>query len=162
MKTKLTLIFALCTCMMQAQSINHWVIGSTGDHYDGDNFSLYWTVGEPAVETIPNDNPQTGDYLTQGFHQYEENTPVSVDEVLAEAYGIQVFPNPAMEHLNIKVTSAKPVRAVLSGTLGQQIWQRNINGTLQVSTATLSEQVYFLHCYTDVGEWIGTYKIVRQ
>jgi len=162
MKTKLTLILALCAYMTQAQTIERWVIGSTGDHYDGDNFSLYWTVGEPAVETIPNDNPQTGDYLTQGFHQDEESTPVAIDEVLAETYGIQVFPNPAMDYLNIKVTSTKPVYAVLSNTLGQHVWQRDIAGSLQVSTVALSEQVYFLHCYTDAGKWIGTYKIVQQ
>lgn len=161
MKTKLTLLLLLCAYITQAQTIDRWVTGSTGDHYDGDNFSLYWTVGEPTVETIANLN-ETNTILTQGFHQELGNMPVAIDEVLAESYGIQVFPNPAMEYLNIKVTSTKPVRAVLSTTLGQHIWQRNINSTLQVSTATLSESVYFLHCYTDEGEWIGTYKIVRQ
>jgi len=100
--------------------------------------------------------------LTQGFHQPESALPVSVDEALAEAYGIEVFPNPVMNYLNIKVNSNKPIRVTLSNALGQQIWQRNINSTWQVSTATLNEQVYFLHCYTDTGEWIGTYKILRQ
>jgi len=158
MKTKLILALCLCAGMTHAQELLRTVIGSAGTHYEDADRKISWTVGETFVETIAN----SGSVLTQGFHQPESALPVSVDEALAEAYGIEVFPNPVMDYLNIKVNSTKPIRVTLSNALGQHLWQRNVNDTWQVSTATLNEQVYFLHCYTDAGEWIGTYKILRQ
>lgn len=152
------LIFCLCASITHAQEILRSVIGSAGDHYEDADRKISWTVGETFVETVAN----SGSILTQGFHQPESALPVSIDEALAEAYGIAVFPNPVMDYLNIKVNSTKPIRVVLSNALGQDIWQRDINSSWQVSTATLNKQVYFLHCYTDEGDWIGTYKILRQ
>jgi hypothetical protein len=41
------------------------VISNAGEHYENDNGSISWTIGEPVIETLGSSN----NYLTQGFHQ---------------------------------------------------------------------------------------------
>jgi len=64
---KLILIFVIfsASTVCLAQSIERDVVASSGDHYENQNISLSWTLGEIATETYSNGNI----VLTQGFQQ---------------------------------------------------------------------------------------------
>jgi len=66
MKTiTLATLFTISITLCIAQSIDRDVISSAGDHFQGPNSSLSWTLGEIATETLTDGNI----ILTQGFQQ---------------------------------------------------------------------------------------------
>ncbi|HPG06716.1 MAG: T9SS type A sorting domain-containing protein [Lewinellaceae bacterium] len=81
----------------RAQSIERFVIGSTGGLLNGEGISMDHTVGEVAVSTLD----AAGYLLTQGFHQ-GSLTATSVDRFLLDIR-ILVTPVPARDRLNIQL-----------------------------------------------------------
>ncbi len=57
----IVIAFALMAVSMQAQQ----VISTSGGHFENENISMSWTVGEPVIETFTAGNV----ILTQGFQQ---------------------------------------------------------------------------------------------
>jgi hypothetical protein len=65
MKTIIKIMFCLCLCFSQAQTIERQVLGSAGTTLSNGTVSLDFTLGELAVTTITNGTTT----LNQGFHQ---------------------------------------------------------------------------------------------
>jgi hypothetical protein len=61
---KLSILVFLVILFMNSITAQE-VISTTGKHIENDNGSISWTIGEPIIETIlENENS-----VTQGFHQ---------------------------------------------------------------------------------------------
>jgi hypothetical protein len=101
MKKIITSIFALSIVHVGfAQvSLSPQVYASAGTHYTASNFQISYTIGETVTSTIQNNN----NILTQGFHQPDKNT--SGVEIAENNWGIQVFPNPTSDLLNIQLNN---------------------------------------------------------
>ncbi|MBN1339100.1 MAG: hypothetical protein JXA03_07245 [Bacteroidales bacterium] len=67
MKTLISILLAVVfiTVTGFSQSIERYVVASSGDHYSNANISLSWTLGEPATSTWTAGNI----ILTEGFQQ---------------------------------------------------------------------------------------------
>ena len=87
------------------------VIGSAGTYFNSSFGSISWTIGEVCVETYGN----SSQFLTQGFHQSEQNITLAVkDFFIPEGFspnddgindlfvirGIEKYPNNFIEIFN--------------------------------------------------------------
>ncbi len=86
------------TCFI-AQDLDHYVIGTDGNFAKNNQFSLSYTIGEVVTE-LGRDRVNNID-LTQGFQQ-SMLAVVSVEEHVEDIL-IDVYPNPAIDHLNINI-----------------------------------------------------------
>lgn len=82
----------------QSQSLDLWVIGSSGETTISSKTNLQWTLGEIQVSSI---NTSRGLY-TEGFHQpYIQVVEIPTVLPIASQLQIKVFPNPASTELII-------------------------------------------------------------
>jgi uncharacterized protein (TIGR02145 family) len=58
-------LFCLLTVLVQGQSVNPRVVGSSGGTGTSAEATISWTIGEPVITTLV----QPGSILSQGFHQ---------------------------------------------------------------------------------------------
>lgn len=69
-------------------------------------------------------------------------TPTGVAAMTAPADVIDVYPVPATNVLNMSVSANS--KAAAYNTLGQLIWEGNVNGTTQISVATWAKGMYYI------------------
>jgi hypothetical protein len=88
---------------MRAQTLERQVIGSAGTYQSATWGSLSSTTGESVTNTFITSSL----VFTQGFQQ-----PLSVDvgihEVTADNIKVEVFPNPAIDEINVIISLDKP------------------------------------------------------
>lgn len=107
-----------------AQNIGLSVVGSAGGTTQHPEFgTLYWTVGEVAVETLEQ-NPIN---LTQGFHQVfyilvTEEGPEKPD------WALRLFPNPTTELVTLETAYTNDLQVSISNMNGQALYSRKISG----------------------------------
>jgi len=95
MKKLILLLLFSFSLMAFSQQISPDVIASGGDHFESDELSLSWTIGETVVSTLESDV-----ILTQGFHQ-GNFIITAIDEKELENLSINIFPNPTPDYLYI-------------------------------------------------------------
>ena len=93
------ILFFLFSISVTSQDLDHYVIGSDGGHSRNNQFSLDYTIGEVITEF--GEDTLNNVHLTQGFQQ-TMLAIVSVEDHLQEIE-IDVYPNPAVEYLNISI-----------------------------------------------------------
>ncbi len=114
MKFSILLAIGLCLSTVYAQKITPSVIANAGAVMKTNSVSLEWTLGEVATET------KTGGNLivTQGFHQANlgitSNQDYSID-------GLNVYPNPVINSLNIINQNSLPLEIILHQIDGKEI-----------------------------------------
>lgn len=70
--------------------------------------------------------------------------PAGVNNVTSLAVDAKIFPVPVSETLHISVSSHREVSAVIYNTLGQQVWQGNIDGDNDITVGTWAKGVYYI------------------
>ena len=102
-QTFLLTIALLASAALTAQSLTPTVIATAGFGYSSPELQVDMTIGETFITTL-----QTQDnILTQGFHQPEASTILSVDDKEVAAV-VSIFPNPATHDVNVTVNGAAP------------------------------------------------------
>lgn len=97
MKTLLISLLLTVSALTFGQNIDRDVVSTAGDHYQSNNASLSWTLGEVASEPLTN-NTNT---LSQGFHQ--GNLFVSaIEDELDLDFSIKAYPNPVLDILIVE------------------------------------------------------------
>lgn len=96
------------------------VLAAGGDITVQQGNTWAWTVGEPVIFTL---GPVSGYQLTQGFHQPDLCLSVSTQEATLAAWEIEVFPNPATDHLYIRYTaqSSGQLKAAVYDLMGRPL-----------------------------------------
>ena len=152
MKKPATIVsmFFLAVATLSAQVIlAPSVISSGGGHFDGDNFSISWTLGELAVTTLTG-----GDLiLTQGFQQ-PFITGVGIAEKEMD-WQISVYPNPVSDELRIRFDIPDPgdyfieVQDVMGRLMSQEQHKQVTTGdVILLKTSHYTYGVYFLRVFT--------------
>lgn len=95
------ILFFLFSISVTSQDLDHYVIGSDGGHSRNNQFSLDYTIGEVITEF--GEDTLNNVHLTQGFQQ-TMLAIVSVEDHLQDIE-IDVYPNPAVDYLNISIPS---------------------------------------------------------
>lgn len=90
---------------VNAQSLDNWVIGSGGESAINSGMQLSWTLGEPNTATIS----KAGFMVTEGFQQsYLEVRELLLFKPATNDFKIQVFPNPASDHVQVNFRDKLP------------------------------------------------------
>ena len=125
-----------------SQNLDHFVIGTDGGYAGNNQFSLSYTIGEIVTE-LGSDSVNNID-LTQGFQQAYISI-VSTENHIAEI-DISVFPNPAVNYLNVNISDLSKVKTYamydMSGKLLLQ--QEIISNQFEVSFSNFSSGNYLL------------------
>ena len=125
-----------------SQNLDHFVIGTDGGYAGNNQFSLSYTIGEIVTE-LGNDTVNNID-LTQGFQQAYISI-VSTENHIADI-DISVFPNPAVNYLNVNISDLSKVKSYamydMSGKLLLQ--QEIISNQFEVSFSNFSSGNYLL------------------
>ncbi len=142
-RTLLLLCSLLLYGLSYAQSAQPQVIGSDGDILIFNaGFQMEYTVGEVVTETLDGGTFK----LSQGFHQ-PNLIVVSVDDFLPEL-AIEVFPNPTVDQVNIRLTEdLGQLQYQLFDLKGQALGQvHNFVGLSQsLDLSGFPAGTYFLH-----------------
>jgi hypothetical protein len=157
-KTFFSFIACLCSGLVMSQTVqlSPQVFAASGGAYDGPMFELSYTIGElAAVSTISNG----GTTLTQGFHQTDKFTIILIEDV-NNAIGAELYPNPANEQANIKITSSFSAKLLVDiydagGKKTQETQSINhVPGAQQYvfDTSTLAAGYYMVRIYTANGD----------
>lgn len=83
---------------VSAQSLDNWVLGSGGASSVSEGMQLSWTLGETNVASVKKNKR----LFTEGFHQsYIEVREAILFQPAINNVKIQVFPNPAADHVQL-------------------------------------------------------------
>ncbi|MES2397542.1 MAG: T9SS type A sorting domain-containing protein [Bacteroidota bacterium] len=122
-----------------AQSLSPQVISSSGTSFANGSNQLDWTLGELSTSSLTNGSNS----LSQGFHQ--DNLNVTSIDNFDDTYGLNIFPNPAIDLLNIQFEKANE---------NNLIELYSIDGKLLL----IQESNYATLCQIDMNKYdIGTY-----
>lgn len=139
-----------------AQSLSPEVFANGGAHSSNNEPQLSWTIGETVTETFTN----SGDQLTQGFHQTKLTITLVKDP--EPDFELEIFPNPASEYLNLKwVHSMDQMDVQLVTLQGQVIREYPQIPGLQFSLdlSQVAQGPYYLRVVHREMGWAKTYKI---
>lgn len=160
MKRTITFVLLIISISAFSQQVSPEIISSAGDHFENDDISLSWTLGEPVISTL------SGEYiLTQGFHQ-DLYIITAIDEVELSEFDVKIFPNPTPDFLNIQMNQTGDVKSEyviqLLDSKGSLLQEIKENGGMTVSKISLQQferAHYFLRII--VGKKHKTYKIIK-
>lgn len=148
MKKSFLLTTALgLAALVGAQSLSPTVVSTSGAYYTAGGASVSQTVGEMTmVQTFTGGS----NILTQGFQQSDKIT--AINEPLTENLSVQLYPNPAVDFINIGLNSTVNGRVVLGiyNELGQVVSNsiatevKTGQNQFSVNTSKLATAVYYI------------------
>ena len=143
----------------QTHDLDHYVIGSDGDHSSNNQFSLDYTIGEVVTE-YGQDAANTV-HLTQGFQQ-TLLAILSVEDHV-EDIEINVYPNPAVDHLNVRIpTISKDMEYALFDMGGKLIKKESVQSQeFQIGFSTFSTGNYLL-VFTNKDQRLKTLQVQKS
>lgn len=135
----------------QTASADRQVLASAGGEASAAGKSFEYTLGEAFIETVENGST----VLTQGFQQPETIT-IGVSAI-AEASGLQIFPNPTSAELNLHFNAPTGTTFQLQvinavGQLVQTLPQTDDSKDRQVDCRSFAPGTYFLLALTTDGK----------
>ncbi|MBK7966649.1 MAG: T9SS type A sorting domain-containing protein [Bacteroidetes bacterium] len=180
MKNKIIIIFlTVFTINVQAQSIQRNVIASAGIDNSVSNIRLTSTVGETVTSTLSKSNYK----IAQGFQQgkitvarivnVEDTTEITSDESTTSRnsnsldenkFKVNVYPNPATEYINIKLTELSNAKHMiyLTDISGRLIESRTISSPeTRIEFTSMTSGKYILHIKSEDGKVNESFKIFK-
>jgi hypothetical protein len=166
MRKKLfSLLAATCFfCSANSQKLERSIISPAGGSSLTPKYTLDWTMGEFAIETVSSN----GKMYTQGFHQplqiITTTAPVTRTGII---YNIAMAPNPVLSVLNFSISSVKTVIVFVTiadahGIIFKQYKVNSANGSLQINMSGLPSGTYTLTVRDGVAaNIIKTYQIIK-
>lgn len=155
----LTAVLMLTGSVACAQSITSQVIVPSGNNFSNDQVSLSFSVGQSIAGMITN-----GAVLEQGFQVDLSSTQPVVTGIEEGDTEITVFPNPAEQSIQVKISSAKHTfHFRLFDASGKEIQEKtNINEPVsEFDMHELKPAVYFLTIREPQGK-TRTISIVKK
>ncbi len=136
-------LFLLVANALFGQKITSQVIDASGGTHRANGFTMTYSIGQTAVETLKNANY----IITQGFQQANKNTMIDTEEDPQRPdFQATIYPNPTQDVLNLSIENAneKGFRIALYNLVGQQISQSSFLGNshqIEVSQLPVGEYI---------------------
>ena len=157
-----------------AQSIEKKVTGSAGKTLTAGNIQLDFTVGEAFTKTLSAANNS----ITQGFHQpiltiarladptdSSSSLPAErLNEKLIAGIDLEVYPNPAVDFINLKLHYAidESLSITITNMQGQLVKQEIMQQqTMQIDFSGLAAGAYLIMVKNTGGDLNNTYKVIK-
>jgi hypothetical protein len=166
MRNKLCLLLSVvCLSLsVNSQKLERSIISAAGGSSLTPKYTLDWTMGEFAIETVSSN----GKMYTQGFHQpiqiITSTAPVAKTGIV---YNISIAPNPVLSVLNFSISSVNTVSVLVTiadihGVILKQYKVNSDNGSLQIDMSGLTAGTYTLTVRDGVAAHIiKTYQIIK-
>ena len=156
----LLLLFSATTGF--SQQLSHQVLVPAAGLATSGTINYSQSIGETAVEVISG----SGFILTQGFQQ----PGMKVTDAQPAGTGIDVYPNPATDHINVKMfgSDAKKFRIEIiniSGTIVRSVTMNFItsyNIEQQIDISALTFGFYFVRIASDDAKINRVFKIEKM
>lgn len=114
-----TFLFLACISLStQAQSISPQVVANAGDVFKVSGFSLEWTLGEIATETLTSGASK----ITQGFHQ---GSFIITSVSNPQLDGLTVFPNPFSDRVVLENARDRKIQISVMDLNGAEILRQS-------------------------------------
>ena len=158
MKQTLLLFSILLGRIGLSQTLSPDVITTSGDYFTSANNSLSWTIGECITETYSS----TNNILTQGFQQ-SKYTITSVEEITNSNVSVLVYPNPAINFINISAESTllRKMKVELFDISGKLIQSAFFQNNVQLNISQYANSEYILRVYDDNNNLVKTFKLQK-
>ncbi|MBN1159273.1 MAG: T9SS type A sorting domain-containing protein [Bacteroidales bacterium] len=155
------LLFLLLSCALGVSTaLAQEIVSSGGAYHQNADASLSWTVGEPLTETLA-----TGSItLTQGFHQ-GRILATSIGDFAADALKMQVYPNPAVYSLFLKVEGAdfSVLQYKLFDIEGKILLTENIRSDMtEIDLESYPAGSYILRITTNKGIIVRAFLVTKR
>lgn len=168
MRSKLFLLLTvICISIAaNAQKLDRSVVSAAGGSSLTPKYTLDWTMGEFAIETVSSN----GKMYTQGFHQplqiITTTAPVARTGIV---YNISMAPNPVLSILNFSISSVNTNTVVVfvtiadaHGIIFKQYKVNSANGSLRIDMSGLPAGTYTLTVRDGVAAHIiKTFQIIK-
>ncbi len=156
--------FLLCGSAALAQQTETEVIANAGESYKtASDMILSWTIGEMAIETYSDGNI----IMAQGFHQPKVKV-TAMTEVAGFKNDISLYPNPAVEYINIRLSdkfsreSLVNVTAELRDITGKLVFKSEFSGSsYSIDLQQIANGSYILQLTSAQEKSLGSYKIEK-
>ena len=158
-KLFIILTLLLVTQLLSAQSFSPEVLCNASGQLSNGTSNIDWTLGETIILTSQSSSHQ----LNSGFGQPSyiitglQNNPID--------YGIQLFPNPVKETLNIllNVTELPNAKYQLFDMVGKEIFNGSVIGDFTtINCSQLAPSMYWLRISDVANQSLQSFKIVKQ
>lgn len=158
-KIFLLITFAVFNLSFFAQDLEHNVIGTDGDYAVNNKFSITYTIGELVTEYAIDTTLEVD--LTQGFNQSYISI-VSIEDHILDV-DINVYPNPAIDHLNVSLSEIyNQLNYYLYDINGKIIKQAKISETnFKIWFSSISTGTYLL-VFTNDGKKLKTLQVQKS
>ncbi len=162
MKKIMTLIMVIAAMHAGAQIITPEVIASGGGSYENDYAFMDVTIGEVVTETMI-----SGNYiLTNGFQQGHYNIDFIENNQNIEME-IQVYPNPANEHLFLSLNASTPLMLQyhLCDLTGRVILHGHVSSSEKINKVNIQSLVpgtYYISFLKDGRQISRSFKIIKM
>jgi hypothetical protein len=146
-----------------AQNIAPQSVNSCGSMYTQANGSLTYTVGELVILT-QFDNQ--GNSISSGFTSGSTITTLSIVEPDSSLLDVNVFPNPVMEQINIRVnyTNENHIHIKILDLKGKEVFNENYSGIsnlIGINAKDFATGTYILSLSNKENKLLCSYKIVK-
>ena len=157
-KLKFYFIVFFIVCLFSKTKAQE-VIATSGNHYENNEIQISWTLGEPVIETLSNENST----LTQGFHQ-SKLIVTAINEVSVPGVNITAYPNPTSDILKVEVknVSGQDLIYTLYSPDGRMLVQKQMESDIsEIPMYNYVSATYFLKVSSS-NTVLKTFKIVKR
>ena len=164
-RTFANIFLVLICCQLYSQSITPYVVSTRGGYFSNSTSSLSWTLGQLASTSLM----ATNNILTQGFQQPYYFDPFNIPVALTDSFDIKVYPNPAVDHVNIAYSTLQEgkIKFELFDLLGNKLMPdiEKYSGiskrVFELNLSNFDSGIYLLRILSEKTRIINTHKIVK-
>ncbi|OUR91103.1 hypothetical protein A9Q87_11555 [Flavobacteriales bacterium 34_180_T64] len=159
-KTTVLIFYLTFPVFLFSQQLSNTVLISQGNVEKMESMTLEWTLGDPFVETII----QNDMVFTQGFLQPELIFRASnFNEKIK--FQVSIFPNPFESYLNIKITNDVSLDIELFDINGRSLDPEIItfnSSNYVISTENLASGIYMLSIFDTTNNRLELYRVLKK
>lgn len=164
-KSVFWLFLMIVGSICQAQSLDRFVIGTTGGQATSASYQLEFTAGESVVGTV-----ETGTLiLNQGFNQTNPPYNTAIEPAPIDV-SYRLFPNPTTDWINVELIMSEAVGVTVSFTdlngrsipVAAQSWAPSTIVEGRWDLSGLPTGMYLMTVNTDSGELVKTFRINKR
>ncbi len=149
-----------------SQSIDHQVIGSTGNYKDAGPVKASSTTGETVIGTLGTSTL----VVTQGFQQpLPSDFQVGISNKVPEGIKINVYPNPTMDKVTLEFSLTVSFNIVIKiyNESGQLVYSKNElniqnHSKQELDFSKLPTGYYFIQVRSTDGKLNQGYKVQKK
>ena len=162
MKTTISiLVLLIISLSISAQTaIKKSNISTTGAVVSNGTTKVIYTVGEFAVQ----ENTQGTVHISEGFINPDMLITTGLDKYNYEDFDVQIFPNPAVNYVNVKPTEISNFNIELFDVNGKLIMSENGKNALvkRLNISHLTNGEYLLVIKSEKLKQFKTFKLIKQ